>query len=836
MTLEIGHTLQQGRYQIQDLLSRGGMGTVYLAADKNLPGRFVAIKENNIVSPDAQQQFLREALLLAHLSHPNLPRVTDHFIEPSGLQYLVMDYVAGDALSTLLRAQGGPLPEKVVIEWTLQVMNALEYMHTWVDPASRNLRPIIHRDIKPANIKQTPSGRIVLVDFGLAKFEDNERTLVGGRGVTSGYSPPEQYMSTGTDMRADVYALGATLYALLTGQRPPEPSSLLRPPRQINPQISRNTEKVILRAMQIDASDRFNSIAEMRAALLRQSTRIFPTDSPNPIQQLRSRRVTGFVIWSVSVLLVLAIAAGLISTSSRVPWRRWVERLPTQSGMANSGMGDRTLTPTTAISPSPTAISSPFATVTLTQPPVQEISAGIAAISVTQQLPDTPTVTLVASATTADAASAPPTLTPSATSTPLPTVINTATVAPTATPTLTPLPTATPTATATEPPTLTPSTTPSPLPTATNTATATSTATLPPPTATATELPTLTPTATFSPSPTPTNTATVTPTATPTPQPTATNTAKPTPTATFTPSPTPTNTATVAPTATATSTPLPTLTPTQTPTAIPTATATPSATPSPPPTATPLPPATAAPPVAGAIKGNPVDGAIYHFVPAGEFSMGSDETTPGHQVNEMPLHQVSLDGFWMMETEVTNAMYGLCVNQGVCQPPFNDFWQEPAYATHPVVNVDWDQAQSYAQWAGGRLPTEAEWEKAARGDDGRLYPWGDQIANPPLLNFDLTQVGTTMPVGSYPEGASPYGVLDMAGNVEEWVADWYGDQYYAQSPTQNPLGPSDGRVRVIRGGSYKSNRPAVRTVARAGFVPNAHNQDTIGFRVVLPEP
>ncbi|MFN8486800.1 MAG: protein kinase [Caldilineaceae bacterium] len=269
--LEVGQYLQQGRYRIRDRLNQGGMGTVYLAADRNLSNRLVAIKENSDSSAEAQEQFQAEAVILARLTHPNLPRVTDHFVEQSGRQYLVMDYVAGEDLRQTLNKAGGPLPEGDVLVWMTQVMDALEYMHSWVDNETGAPSPIIHRDIKPSNIKRTPDGRIVLVDFGVAKYQTDYNTQIGARAFTSGYSPIEQYTG-GTDVRSDIYALGATIYTLLTDVKPPDSLAMvggrtIAAPRKLNPEISRGTEKVILRAMQLQAGDRYQSIHEMREAL-----------------------------------------------------------------------------------------------------------------------------------------------------------------------------------------------------------------------------------------------------------------------------------------------------------------------------------------------------------------------------------------------------------------------------------------------------------------------------------------------------------------------------------------------------------------------------------------
>lgn len=199
--------------------------------------------------------------------------------------------------------------------------------------------------------------------------------------------------------------------------------------------------------------------------------------------------------------------------------------------------------------------------------------------------------------------------------------------------------------------------------------------------------------------------------------------------------------------------------------------------------------------------------------------------------DEQPEHTVTVDSFWISETEITNAHYARCVDAGACTPPHNDHWRNSDQVDYPVTHVDWEQANAYAQWVGGRLPTEAEWEKAARGTDGRTFPWGDDLTDDQRLNFNsMTGV---VAVGSYPAGASPYGALDMAGNVEEWVADWYAPDAYAQSSPLNPTGPESGILRVVRGGSFKSNLGGVRTTVRGRAAP-ASNFDNVGFRVVVP--
>jgi serine/threonine-protein kinase len=261
--LQPNQVLRQ-RYQIRALIGQGGFGAVYQAVDLNL-ARDCAVKENLDASVPAQQQFQREAQMLTRVRHPNLPQIWDYFIEPSGQQYLVMEFVAGTDLQTLVQTRGA-LPEAHALAWINQILDALDYLHAQ-NP------PIIHRDIKPANIIINAQGRAMLVDFGIAKMYIPGRiTTTGARGVTPGFSPPEQY-GGGTDPRSDLYALGATLYAVLTRAMPPESPMLavghatLIAPRQLAPQISLNTEAVILRAMQAHPTNRFQSAREMKMAL-----------------------------------------------------------------------------------------------------------------------------------------------------------------------------------------------------------------------------------------------------------------------------------------------------------------------------------------------------------------------------------------------------------------------------------------------------------------------------------------------------------------------------------------------------------------------------------------
>jgi formylglycine-generating enzyme required for sulfatase activity len=239
-------------------------------------------------------------------------------------------------------------------------------------------------------------------------------------------------------------------------------------------------------------------------------------------------------------------------------------------------------------------------------------------------------------------------------------------------------------------------------------------------------------------------------------------------------------------------------------------------------------------PEAGATRVAEVDGMTMVFVPAGKFSMGSDEADPEAERDEKPQHTPHLDAYWIDQTEVTNAMYARCVETGACTAPMHSApYKLPEYAQHPVFGVTWFQAQEYCLWAGRRLPTEAEWEKAARGTDGRRYPWGNAAPDLNLLNFGKL-IGDTSEVGSYPAGASPYGALDMAGNVWEWVSDGYRADYYAHSPEVNPPGGASANQRVVRGGAWGVDARAVRVANRFWAFPGRN--DTDGFRCALSAP
>jgi len=220
--------------------------------------------------------------------------------------------------------------------------------------------------------------------------------------------------------------------------------------------------------------------------------------------------------------------------------------------------------------------------------------------------------------------------------------------------------------------------------------------------------------------------------------------------------------------------------------------------------------------------------------------MGCDDDNGAESCNsdEDPLHTVNLDAYYIDKYEVTNARYKACVDAGGCTAPSNTssstrltYYGNTTYNNYPVVWISWQQANTFCIWAGKRLPTEAEWEKAARGDsDTRKYPWGNAAPTASLLKYNSSG-GDTALVGSHTGGTSPYGVMDMAGNVWEWTHDWYHDNYYEMSPGNDPQGPSTGTLRVSRGGSWRSNASEVRNAYRYPVVPGTPS-NSIGFRCV----
>lgn len=321
--LKHGEVLR-GRYQVRERIGQGGMGSIYMAEDLRLSGRLCALKEvlydRNL--PDnlllqTREQFFREATVLARLDHPNLPKVSD-FFSSGQRDYLVMDYVPGNDLRALMldaRRHKAFLPEKDVLDWANQLADALAFLHD-------QKPPIVHRDIKPSNLKLTPNGLLKLVDFGLVKImapDEITITVIQGQG-TALYTPLEQYGGDGlhTDIRADVYACGATIYHLLTNEPPADarkrfldPESLL-PLRQINPAISQRTERAVLWAMSLHPDQRPDSIETFRQALLGYHE---PPSQPAAVSRRQHNPSIWDAITSPPDSVLLWIVAGLFLLS-----------------------------------------------------------------------------------------------------------------------------------------------------------------------------------------------------------------------------------------------------------------------------------------------------------------------------------------------------------------------------------------------------------------------------------------------------------------------------------------------------------------------------------------
>jgi serine/threonine-protein kinase len=327
--LEQGSILQD-RYHIVRVLGGGGMGQVYLAHDTRLADKPCAVKEltpDPHASPEEQaqaaDQFHREAAILAHLNHPNLPNVYDYF-EEGGCFHLVMDYVEGEDLTDQLDHSPGGLPQETVVEWALQLCDVLDYLHGQAPP-------VIFRDMKPANVMITPEGTVKLIDFGVARlFDPTKRTDTLKMG-TVGYAPPEQYAGQGqTTARSDIYALGATLHELLTGADPTAQPFVFTPPRTLNPSISPSLSKVMMRAVNLNPGDRFPSAKAMRDALEKTTrprrfrlpviqrqpaqhpegtgTKVMPETIAAPIPQSRAAQVAKTTLrWLGRIALTVAV-------------------------------------------------------------------------------------------------------------------------------------------------------------------------------------------------------------------------------------------------------------------------------------------------------------------------------------------------------------------------------------------------------------------------------------------------------------------------------------------------------------------------------------------------
>jgi serine/threonine protein kinase len=382
------NTLLAGRYLILAKVGEGGMGAVYTASDTRLGQTLVAIKElstasitDNLEKHQVSQSFEQEARMLAALNHPNLPRVTDHFNE-NGKQYLVMDFVKGQTLETLLQLRPGPFPVERVIAWGLQLCDVLTYLH--------NQRPpIIFRDLKPGNIMLDDSGQIKLIDFGIARlFKPGKSTDTVSFG-TAGYAPPEQYGKHQTDARSDIYALGATLHQLLTGRDPTQAPFQFPPLRPLNPQVSPALEEIVLRAIETQPARRWLDVTQMRLALAAALSAPPATGPVPPAESRASNKVffVGGLLAASLILLFGGASSGLFQTSRS---RNELPPPTRPTGLALHAATSEPALPGMVDTATPTLTPTPTASATATIPPTPTASPTLSPTSAASATPAGP--------------------------------------------------------------------------------------------------------------------------------------------------------------------------------------------------------------------------------------------------------------------------------------------------------------------------------------------------------------------------------------------------------------------------------------------------------------
>ncbi len=843
-----GTLILDDTYRIERELGRGAFGIVYLATHQRLNvARAVKVVHaeelgmGSTLRTDFRNRFQLEAQLASRLTHPHVIQVYD-FAEWQGALHCVMEYAPGGSLADLLKQEGQ--------QSVTRVLALLDDCCAGLDALHEQLG-VIHRDVKPANLLLDPQGRLKVADLGLAQVggsSPSQRSLHGSNAPdhpgTPEYSSPEHRISSEPlSPTSDVFSLGCVAFELLTGKRWKAMQTKVEGPADLRPDTPRWLDAVVRRMLapepglrKADAADphkRYVSMAQVRAALVTAAGSPVKTVGDRDASkageatraggsQPQTRSTRAALVLSLAALLLAAVVIGLI----------WVRRADDGGSL-----------PPTNVAAAASAT------------PIGNSAVGVE--------PDTPMPTEEPAESMATPA---PTPTSTSTSTP--------TITPTSTPTITPThtPSHTSTATATSAPSATPTATPTLAPTPDVDATkasfeATVAAAISATSAAATA---------------------AAPTVTPTPTPTATDTLRPTYTPTRTPDVRATSDANqtqVAAAVAMTRAAQVAHTPTHTPT--------PSA------RALVMANMRVGPGLGYEISGHAtvgqevdivgrtetgdwyllengswisasvVEGASPEIVPivatptsealvpasesanwvsveAGTFWMGCDGSDPSCAVGEGPLREVYVSAFQIYRYEVTNSSYAACVIAGACLPPKTfssetrgDYYNNTAYANHPVLAVTWHQAAAFCAWAGARLPTEAEWEKAARGSgDARLFPWGNSWPDCTLANFDPEGtsnrcVGDTSEAGAFPAGASPYGALDMAGNVWEWTADWYSANSYSVGDV-DPSGPVSGESKVVRGGSFGRGEDRLRVARRSIDAPHVWSLD-VGFRCAASE-
>ena len=795
--------LSFGRYHIIEKLGEGGMAVVYKAFDTHLECE-VAVKviRTDQLAPAVlertMKRFEREAKEVAKLNHPNIVRVMDYG-EHEGIPFLVMPYLHGGTLKQLL---GSPLPWQQAVSLVEPIARALDYAHQ---------HKMVHRDVKPSNILITDSGEVMLTDFGIVKMLDIEEgnTLTGtGIGLgTPEYMAPEQWVGEFTPA-VDQYSLGVVFYELVTGRKPysaDTPAAVLLKqaneplprPRSFVPSLPPEVEHLIFKSLAKQPADRFKGMDEFAAKLKKLASqenteKIHPDYAANKIET--------------------SVADNEFETTDDVKTDKQVSQKPFQASVppkSEATHADPVRWKKLIIGASLGVVALLVLIIGITNgwftrsTPVET-----AEVASSSQVGTTPEFSTETSAAMDNSPSPAFTSTPSRPyqyvvqesdtcfsiaeehnadllffllinnfkdgSCPITPGMAVSIPAPgQLMPTSTPVPPDVPRGTRVE-----------------------YTIQIGDTIASIAEnfrstvddiinLNGLTDINAIQ-----AGQKIVVPV----------NLVTSTPALTF-------------------NTPASTSTPNFAAEGL----------------------------SAGSSTISDVDGMTLRYVPAGEFAMGSPDGVGDN--DEHPQHTVYLDAYWIDQTEVTNAMYQQCVESGVCTPPVlfssetrDSYYENPSFSNYPVIYMDWTQAHTYCEWAGRQLPTEAQWEKAARGISQYTYPWGndfsckkgnfdDAVQNPAYLVRNCDGYTDTSPVASFPGGVSPYGAFDMAGNVWEWTADQYDEDYYTQSPSSNPLGAADTVVRVLRGGSWESDD--IRSANRYTEPPSIR-VNFVGFRCALP--